>query len=196
MAVDLARTIEAFSLSHAAILDGTTGAEQVDGDIYGVDEANLAPNIGNFDNEGDDTILSTWFWLNYAEITVQGGYVPFKLIALMTGETMTSSGSAGPSEYDQIQMWTDRSMNVAPKPMLVRMPAKDANGNPVTLDFVLYKVQFQPITFTGPKYKTGLKVGYSGRALMSANDETGTPLSTNYPVPSGTKAVGRLIKHL
>lgn len=185
---------EGFSLSHAAILDGTTGAEAVDGDIYGVDDASLDPDTDNFNNEGDDAILSVWQWLNFCTVNVQGGYVPFKLISNMTGETVTSSGTA-PNDSYSIQLWTDRSMNVPPKPMLIRMPSKDSDGVVRTMDFVLYKVQFAPITFDGPKYKDGLKIKYTGRALMSTKDETGALLSDTYGVPVGTKAIGRLINH-
>jgi hypothetical protein len=183
---------EGFSLSHAAILDGSTGAEHVDGDIYGVNEASLDPDTDSYDNEGDDTILSSWNWLNFAEVSVQGGYVPFKLIALLTGETISSSGT-GANERVEILLWTDRSMNVAPKPMLIRIPSKNDLGTTRTLEFVLFKVQFAPITFEGPTYKDGLKINYGGKALMSVNDEKGALLSAGFPVPVGTKAVGRLL---
>lgn len=186
-------TFEGFSLSHAAILDGTTGAEEIDGDIYGVNNASLDPDTDDYDNEGDDTVLSTWQWLNYANIQVEGGYVPFRLIALLTGELVTSSGAA-PNDTFETHLWTDRSMNVPPKPMLIRIPSKDSAGVIRTMDFVLYKVQFAPIGFDGPQYKDGLKIQYNGKALMSTLDETGSLLSDVYPdLPVGAKAVGRLI---
>ena len=85
-------TIEAFSLSHAQILDGETTfldaiatAAAEDEDIYGVNEASLEPDTDSYDNEGDDAVLSTWSWLNSAELTVQAGYLSFELIARMTG---------------------------------------------------------------------------------------------------------------
>lgn len=183
---------EGFSLSHAAILDGTTGAEHVDGDIYGVNDGSLEPDTDDFDNEGDDAILSTWQWLNFATVNVQAGYVPFRLISLLTGETAVSSGTA-PNDYYSIQLWTDRSMNVAPRPMLIRIPSKDSAGTVRTMEFVLYRVQFAPITFEGPTYKDGLKINYTGKALMSLTNEAGELLSTAYGIPVGTKAVGRMI---
>lgn len=182
---------EGFSLSHAAILDGTTGAEEGDGDIYGVNEASLEPDTDSFDNEGDDTVLSRWNWLNYATVNVQGGYIPFRLIALLTGEDVTSSGASGEQEFEML-LWTQRSMNVSPKPMLIRVPSKDSDGRTRSLEFVLFKVQFDPITFDGPTYKDGLKVNYNGTALMSQNDEAGDPLDTVYNVPEGTRAIGRM----
>jgi hypothetical protein len=176
--------VEAFSLSHAAILDGTTGLEEVDGDIYGVNEASLTPNSDEYENEGDDTVMSTWAWLNYAELDVQAGYLPFVLIALLSGEPVTSSG-ADPADFYEIELWTDRSFNQPSRPVYLRMPAKHSDGSVRQLEGVLYKVQFGPITFDGPAYKDGLKVNYEGKALLSDNDETGTALGSY-------KAVARL----
>jgi hypothetical protein len=169
--------IEAFSLSHAAILDGTTGLEEVDGDIYGVNNGSLTPDTDSFENEGDDQVMSTWSWLNFADVEVQAGYLPFKLISLMTGEPMTSSGVA-PNDFYEIELWTDRSFNVARRPMFLRMPAKWADGSVRELEGVLYSVSFAPITFDGPAYKEGLKVNYAGQALLSSKTEDGTDLVT------------------
>jgi len=180
------KILEAFSLSHAAILDGTTGAEATNGDIYGVNEASLDPDSDSYDNEGDDVVMSSWNWLNFATVNVQGGYLPFDLIALITGTTVTSTGVA-PADEHAIDLWHESSMAVGPKPMLVRMPARDSNGVARNLDIVLYKVQFEPITFDGPAYKDGLKVNYNGKALMSAVDEVGDVF------PDGKKRVGRLV---
>lgn len=178
--------VEAFSLSHAAILDGATGAEEVDGDIYGVDDASLEPDTDSFDNEGDDTVLSRWQWLNYAEINVRGGYLPFATLSLIYGEPVASSG-IDPSDWFSMEFWTDRSMNVSNKPMLLAMPAKDSLGAVRTLWFVLYNCSFGPLTLEGPAYKEGLKVTYMATALMSTVDETGATLGGTY------KAVGRMI---
>lgn len=186
-------TIEGFSLSHVAILNGTTGAEEVDGDIYGVNEASLEPDSDSYDNEGDDSILSTWNWLNKATLTVQGGYIPIKLVSLLSGETIFSSG-AGAAQQHEILLWTDRSMNVPAKPVLIRVPARDDLGTVRTLEFCLFKVNFAPITFDGPSYKDGLKVNYEGTAVFSKYNEKAVLLSTAYAgVPVGTKAVGRLV---
>jgi len=186
-------TVEGFSLSHVAVLDGSTGAELVDGDIYGVNEASLDPDTDSYDNEGDDAVLSTWYWLNGATLTVQGGYLPMKLVAALTGETIKSSG-AGAAQQNEILLWTDRSMNVAPKPVLIRIPARDDSGNPRTLDLVLFKVNFSPITFDGPSYKDGLKINYEGKATYSTKNEAGVLLSTAYSgFPVGGKAVAKAL---
>lgn len=188
--------VEGFSLSHAQILDGTkTFAEALaltvaDGlDMYGVNEASLDPDTDDFDNEGDDTVLSSWAWLNYADVEVQSGYISFPLMASLTGQTI-SSGGAGASETFGIDLWHEDSMNVAPKPMMIVMPSKTADGSVRRLVIGLYKVQFQPITFDGPKYKDGLKVNYTGRALLSDKDEKGAAFA------DGKRRVGRLLSIL
>jgi hypothetical protein len=188
--------VEAFSLSHAQILDGTDTFEEAlaaavteDLDIYGVNEASLDPDTDEFENEGDDVVLSTWSWLNYAEIEVQAGYVSFPLISTLTGQAITSSG-AGDSQTFKIDLWHEDSMNIAPKPMMIVMPSKTKDGTVRRLVIGLYKVQFSPITFDGPQYKEGLKVNYNGRALMSDKDETGVAFGDS------KKRVGRLLSVL
>lgn len=183
--------VEGFSLSHAAILDGTTGAEAVDGDIYGVRSGSIELDTDSYDNTGDDAILSTWYWFNKATLTVQSGYVPFRTIALMSNSTVTSSGSA-PNDYYSLPLWEQRSLNVAPRPVLIRVPSKDKDGVLRTLDFVLYKVQFQPFSFDGPTYKDGLLLNYTGTALMSDKDEKGAAVLDSVTAQP-SKQIGRLI---
>ena len=86
---------------------------------------------------------------------------------------MFSSGAAG-ADYYALPLWTLQSMNQPTRPMAIRVPAKDTLGQIRTLDFVLYRVQFQPFNFTGPSYKTGLTCSIAGRALFSTTDERGT----------------------
>lgn len=183
--------VEAFSLTHAQTLDGSTAFADAlslgqDYDVYGVDQASLDPDADSFENTGDDTVLSTWEWLNFATVDVRAGYMSFPLIANLTGQTISSSG-AGASQVFEIDLWHEDSFNVPSKPMLIRMPSKDKDGAVRYLDIGLYKVSFRPITFDGPAYKDGLKVNYGGRALMSSVDETGTPF------PDGKKRVAKAI---
>jgi len=175
-------TVEGFSLSHCAILNGATGAELAD--IYGVREASLDLDTDSFDNTGDDTIMSTWAWFNFATLTVQSGYVPFPVVATLSGSTLTSSG-ASPNDYYNLPLWNEGSLNTPTRPVLIRIPSKDSAGAVRTLDIVLYKVQFDPISFDGPSYKDGLVLNYSGKALMSGVDETGAALTE--------RAIGRMI---
>lgn len=183
--------VEGFSLSHAAILDGTTGADAVDGDIYGIRSGSIELDTDSYDNTGDDAVLSTWYWFNKATLTIQSGYVPFRTIALLTGSKVTSSGTA-PNDFYTLPLWEDRQQNTTPRPVLIRVPSKDKDGIQRSLDFILYKVQFQPISFDGPTYKDGLLLNYTGTALMSDKDERGqTVLDSQTGLAS--RAIGRLV---
>lgn len=90
---EFSNIVEAFSISHAQILTGEetflealASAYNEDTDVYGVNEGGLEPDLGSYDNEGDDTIMSTWDWINKAELTIQAGYVSFPLISKLTGQ--------------------------------------------------------------------------------------------------------------
>jgi hypothetical protein len=177
-------TVEGFSISHAVILDGATGLEEDWGDIYGVREGSLDVDTANYDNTGDDFVLSRWMWFNFATVTITAGYVPFETIASMTGAALTSSGAA-PNDYYDLPLWTEDSLNQPTRPMLIRVPSKDSDGMVRNLDFVLFKVQFNPISFSGPAYKDGLVLNYGGTALISSVDEAGTTLPK--------RAIGRMV---
>jgi len=182
--------MEGFSISQAAILDGATSAEDaantVGTDLYGVRSGSVDPDVGQYDNEGDDAILSSWYWLNFATLTVTSGYVSLPVLAAITGKAISSSGT-GTTQKFGFDLWHEDHMNTEPKPVLLRVPSKDSEGVVRRLDIVLYKVQFGPMTFAGPAYKTGMEVTYAGRALSSLKDEKGTPHA------DGKKRVGRLI---
>jgi hypothetical protein len=84
--------VEAFSISHAQImtgsqtwLDAIASAAASTEDIYGVNEGSLDVDDDDYDNEGDDKVLSTWAWFNYADVSVQAGYVSFDLLSSITG---------------------------------------------------------------------------------------------------------------
>jgi len=184
-------TVEGFSISHAAILNGSTGIEETFGDIYGIRSGSLELDQDSYDNTGDDTILSTWYWANKVNVTVQGGYVPFQTLALISGSNITSSGT-GVNQTFALPLWEENTMNTVPRPMLVRVPSKDATGAVRLLDFILYKVQFQPFSFDGPSYKEGLLLNYNGSALFSSTDEKGGPVLDS-KTGAATRAIGRLL---
>lgn len=196
------RTVEAFSVSHAAILNGTTRANSIVnsgsadltpwGDVYGIREGSLEVDTDSYDNTGDNAVLSTWFWFNYATLTISGGYMPFELIQGLTGAVMTSSGAA-PNDLYELPIWNDVSLNQPTRPVLIRCPSKDSAGTVRNLDIVLYKVQFQPISFDGPAYKDGLVVNYNGKALISSTYEDGTALPNQPGTTTPDRALGRLI---
>jgi hypothetical protein len=284
------RTVEGFSVTHAAILDGSTAATETD--IYGVRTASIAPDLGNADNTGDDGVLSTWNWFNFATLTVESGFIGLDLMAKLSGTVVevggtataasvaftpaASGGTGGGDAYDytgtavtftvdgtsitldadyndlagvvakvdaglgaaytvaadgsrvritkttagtgsitvggagaaaisgspnysntaganaselSVPLWQEDAGNQPPVPALVRMASRDALGNSLALDVVLYKVQLGPINFQGPAYKTGLTASYAGRVLLSAFDELGQPVT-------GKKRCGRLVSHV
>lgn len=186
---------EAFSLSHAQVLDGTKSfveglaAAYDEGlDIYGVNESSLEPDTDSYDNEGDDAVLSTWAWLNKAALTVQAGYFSFPLLETIYGRpVLTETDEVSTKTTYSVDLWHEDSMNIKPLPMIVRMPAKDAAGNPADFVIGLYRVSFDPMTFAGPAYKDGLKTNYNGNALWSNTDEKGVAFT------DGKKRIGRLL---
>ena len=86
------RNVEAFSVSHAAILDRNGSATETD--IFGVRTASMAPDLGQADNTGDDAVLSTWNWFNFGTLTVESGFVGFDLYAKLSGATVSVGGTA------------------------------------------------------------------------------------------------------
>lgn len=186
---------EGFSLSHAQVLTGAEtfiaaafAAYNEDFDIYGVNSGNLTPDTDSFENNGDDATLSRWEWLNFAELEVQAGYISLPVYETITGRAATTTASTivGNTAYG-MDIWHENDFNVASKPMILKMPSKDSAGAVRQLVIGLYKVAFGPITFEGPEYKEGLKVNYTGTALMSTLDEAGVAFS------DGKKRVGRLL---
>src|SRR5579859_6795726 len=99
---------EAFSLIAASILNGTTGAEAQP--IYGIRTGTLSANISQFDNTGNDRVLSHWVWSDYATVTIESGYIPWPMYSLITGTTITSSGTAG-ADYYALPLWDYNSLN-------------------------------------------------------------------------------------
>lgn len=185
---------EGFSVSHAAILTGVDLNDALNGGIYGVRSGTIQLQTSSFDNTGDDAVLSTWYWFTKATITINSGFVPFATLALMMGVATTSSTAADGSDYNSLPLWEARMQNIKPQPVLIRVPSKDSAGNLRTLDFVLYKVQFAPFGFTGPSYKTGLQIDYSGDALVSSFTETGAQVKDSI-TGTNSKSIGRLISH-
>lgn len=182
---------EGFSVSHAQVLDGATlFADALTlttaYDIYGVEEASIAPNIGDYENNGDDVTLSNWSWTNYADLSVKGGYFSFPLVETLTGRATVSTG-VDPAVTFELDLWHEDDSNVAPMPALVRIPSRDSTGVVRLLDIGLYKVDFEPIRFDGPSYKNGLKVSYQGRAVYSSLDELGVAFV------DGKRRIGKII---
>jgi len=185
------KNMEGFSLSHASILDGATGEDELFGDLYGIRSGSMELDQDSYDNTGDDAILSTWYWANKVNVTIQAGYIPFETFQLLTGSKVISSGS-GASEVISAPLYEQRQMNSQPRPMRIRVPSKDSAGVARYLDFILYKVQFQPFSFDGPSYKEGLLVNYNGSALFSSTDHKGQPVLDSV-TDEPTTAIGKVV---
>lgn len=188
----ISTVVEGFSVTHAQLLDGATAfvdalsLDQDAYDVYGVDQASLSPSVDTYTNTGDDDTLSDWSWLNYADLTIRAGYVPFELIGTLTGQTVSSSGAGASIEYG-VDLWHEDDVDVSPTPALIRCLSRDKDGNVRRLDIGLYRVQWQPVTFDGPAYKDGLKLNLQGRCLRSAVDEEGSAFGDS------KRRIGKLI---
>src|SRR5882672_3605918 len=130
-------TVEGFSITHAQILDGATDAYSVAnappfGDFYGVDNGTLNPNTGTYDNQGDNRILSSWSFFNYADLTIETGYLDFPTYSQIYGDTFTSSGTS-PNDWYRMPLWSESSLNPGPRPVLLRTLGRDSLGAPRTL---------------------------------------------------------------
>jgi hypothetical protein len=176
--------VEGFSVTRASVLDGTTGAETAQ--IYGCRTGTLDIDSDSFDNTGDDTVLSTWQWFNFATVTIESGFLPYTTLALLTGATISSSGTA-PNDWWHIPVWNISALNQQRRPLLLRCSSRSLTASNRFLDFVMYQVQFAPFKFDGPKYKDGLVVTYSGKCLMSSTDEKGAALTE--------RSIGRIVSH-
>jgi hypothetical protein len=173
---------EAFSLTGASILNGTTGAELQP--IYGIRTGTLSANTSQFDNTGNDAVLSHWVWEDYAKVTIESGFLPWNMYSLITGSPITSSGTA-PNDYYALPLWDRQALNQPTLPVRLRTLSKDSNGAVRTFDIVLYKCQFDPINFTGPSYKTGTVFNAAATALFSNTDEVGNVLTN--------QCIGRIV---
>lgn len=192
--------VEAFSLSHAQVLDGATAFSAVvssfaaAGDVYGVEDASLSAASTDYDNTGDDALLGFWSYLNRAECKVKAGYLSFQTISLMTGVSVSSSVVLLPSgetaQSFETELWHEDSFNSSRKPVALVLPSKDSAGNARRLIIGLYSCQFKPISFDGPKYKDGLKVNYDFAAVATRYNELGVAHA------DGKLHIGKLISKI
>lgn len=165
--------ISSFSLSHVGILDGETAAEVAD--LYGVNEGSLELESDMYERTGDDRILSTNRWITKGTVSFRSNYLPLDMLALLYG-TPVVSGADGLT----MQLWTEKGMNIKPRPVVVEAPGEDHDGNPMSIRIVLYKVKFGQISFDQfMSYKEGLAISLEGDALLSDSDELGAEFEDN-----------------
>lgn len=102
---------EGFSVSHAQVLDGATpfltaiqAAATEAQDVYGVNDGSVDVDDDSFDNEGDDSVLSVWAWINGADVAIQGGYLSFPLLSTISGRPIDNI--AGAAAVNEVQNQT------------------------------------------------------------------------------------------
>ena len=165
--------VTSFSLSHLGILDGSTAVELAD--LYGVNEGTLELETDSYEITGDDKILSTRRWITKATLTAKTNYLPIDLMATLYGTPVVSAAGGL-----TMQLWTEKAMNVAPRPVVVQAPAETDAGVPINLKVLLYKVKFGQISFDQfMSYKEGLAVSFEGDALLADKDELGAAFTDN-----------------
>jgi hypothetical protein len=171
--------------SFTATYDGETATIP-----FNATAAAIRTALGALDNLDPADITVTGGPINTTPVVITFdlamGNVPTLVInntGLTGGTVAVVTGTPGTGGLDDttysMPLWTERSFNVAPRPMLIVVPSRDSLGRVRSFVFGLAKVQFAPVTFDGPKYKDGLKVNYSGRALLTDRDETGSPWADN-----------------
>jgi hypothetical protein len=184
------RTVfEGFSLSRCSVLgsgtynDGTYGGGTYGGpggteasQLYGAQSISIVPSVTSSDMKADDDEIGVWFYMNKAAITVVNGFMSWNTISLLSGVSISSTGTS-PNDYYGLPLWTQYQHNRPTVSMAFRMMAKNSLSTARTLDFVLYRVQLSVTDYTGVAYKQGLGVSYSGTVLFSSVDEAGNALS-------------------
>lgn len=173
MTVHSTGLLESLSVSQAAILD-STGTQQ--GTLYAVQSGQVSVDVTAVPNKADDEDAGTWYYIKTAQVSIQGGFIPFSVLSWLTGSTVLSSAGS-PDDYYAMPLWQRATTNKRPVSLALRCPAKDANGDVYTLDIVLYKVYLRGIEFGQVTYKQGVTISYQGNAVYSAVDESGKPLT-------------------
>lgn len=165
----MANNVSSFSLSHAGILDGATAAEVAD--VYGVNTGSLELESDTYERTGDDKILSTIRWITKGTLSLSSPYMPLDTMAILYGTPVVS----GTGDNDMtMQLWTEKGMNIKPRPVVLEAPGETEDGTPITMRFVLYKVKFGQVSFDQfLSYKEGLSITLEGDALLSDVDELG-----------------------
>jgi hypothetical protein len=180
--------VESFSLSHVAVLDGAVSHEHLLGDLYGVRSATMELESTVHENLVDGVVLSHWSIFKKASLRVSAGFLPIRLFTPVLGSLPRERPQGGMSA----PLWEERQQYAPTVSMLVTVPARDQEGTARPIHFVLYRVQFEPISFSPQAYKAGATFDYTASALMSSVDETGSPvLDSITGLPSS--AIGRIL---
>jgi hypothetical protein len=162
---------EGFSITHAGVL--LPGLTQQQGKLYAVRSAQISPQWVTTVTQMDDQVVNVWNAPGSVQVTIQGGFMPWGVLADIMGTSVTSSGLT-PLDYYALPLFQQKVS--AQLPLVIRASARDAAGNQRQIQFVAYAAQFGSIAFDGPVYKNGLTVSYTVTLLLSSQDETGQVL--------------------
>lgn len=166
--------IEGFSISHVSILNpqqlGTT-ADEID--LYGVRQASIQANIETEEEYSNSVAIGSWSSVGTLDVSVESGYISLELMSRMMGIVHPPTAGMAPETVKQIlPLYPKGSQRLGFVSMLFRMPARDAYGNRMDMDFLLYRVKVSTMEFGGFSYKDGLSVSYTAKAFLSDRDET------------------------
>lgn len=160
--------LEGFSISHAAILDGETTAEEAaKRDFYGVQSASVSANEESFEEVSNDIVIGSWNSISSINIEVSSGFMSLSIFDRFSFEDKK------PLSLD---LWNPSAINPAHVPILFRIPSRNQNGVYFNFDIVLFNVKLKPYSLDSLSYKEGLKVSYKGQAFLSDVDEVGNVL--------------------
>lgn len=162
---------EGFSITYAGILP--PGQDPSQGTIFGVRSAQISPQWITTATSMDDQVIAVWNAPGAVQVAIQGGFMPWDVLAVLAGTAVSSSGAA-PADYYSLPLF--RQAVTGQFPLVLRASGKDAAGNLRVIQFLAYAAQFGPLTFDGPIYKNGLAVSYTATLLLSDADETGQQL--------------------
>lgn len=179
--------VETFSVSRAVVLDGAIDQDHLLGDVFGVRSATLDLDSTVFENLVDGVVVSTWSIFKKATLRVTAGFLPLRILSAINGSSVVET-----KDTTSAPLWEQRQQFTPTVSMLVTVPSRDQDGEIRPLHFVLYQVQFEPISMTGLSYKAGGQVEYVATAMMSSVTETGDPVTDSQTGRPST-SIGRMI---
>ncbi len=186
---------ESFSFTRCALLDAT-GTETVQ--AYGVQAGQCTLNHTAYDNQADDSIISTWFNATTASIEITAGFATWDAIGY--GQEWIGVELGGGFKA-AVSLWTEYMSQKSRIALALRATSRDLYGHhrlgvpdydpSRTFDIIFYDVRlklFKP----GPlSYKAGMTFSLSGTAYMSATDEAGNILIDSNGQPYSS--IGRIV---
>lgn len=162
--------LEGFSITHAAILDGETSADEAaKRDFYGVQSASVSANAESYEEKSNDIVIGTWNDISSIEIEVNSGFMSLSIFDRFSIED---------TKPLLLDLWNPSAINPVHVPILFRIPSRNQNGVYFNFDIVLFNVKLKPYSIDSLSYKEGLRVSYKGQAFLSDVNEVGEPLGT------------------